>query len=63
MEILNAYHFRKTIYKYNWTGSGGKSKNDDITNNLSSIHKKIKNISNVVETMTFNNGAYPNVTG
>lgn len=49
----------------NTTGQalGVNQKNDDVTNNLSSIHKIIKNISNVVETMTFNNGAYLSVTG
>ncbi|WP_435956172.1 ChuX/HutX family heme-like substrate-binding protein [Dryocola sp. BD626] len=49
----------------NTTGQalGVNQKNDDITNNLSSIHKMIKNISNVVETMTFNNGASLSVTG
>lgn len=49
----------------NTTGQalGINQKNDDITNNLSSIHKMIKNISNVVETMTFNNRASLSVTG
>lgn len=42
---------------------GINQENDDVTNNLSSIHKKIKNISNTVETMTFNNGANLSVTG
>lgn len=49
----------------NTTGQalGVNQKNDDVTNNLSTIHKMIKNISNVVETMTFNNGASLSVTG
>ncbi|MEW5289176.1 ChuX/HutX family heme-like substrate-binding protein [Erwinia papayae] len=38
-------------------------KNNDIANNLSSIHKNIKNISNVVETRTFNSGASLHVSG
>lgn len=49
----------------NTTGQalGINTNNDDFTNNMSSIHKEIKKISNIVETMTFNNGASLSVSG
>jgi len=53
----------KQFIKTTGQALGVNQKNDDINNNLSSIHKKIKKISNTVETKTFNNGASLSVTG